>query len=258
MVPDPADNLARERDHHDRLYSGFAQAHFAKPAVAAFRRHYARRFARRVRPPAGARILSAGCGIGDFELLLAPLAAEILGIDLSPLAIEEARAAAARQGVRNVRFECTGYASAALPAGAFDVVLAKFFLHHLGPAALEDFALRARVWLKPGGCLYALDPSRFRLTGALGRLLIPARMARFQTEDEAPVDARRLRRVFEQAGFQAETRMYDFVSTPLAGLFPSWRSGYHLARAADEILVRLPGLSFFGSNVELLARAPGA
>ena len=250
--------LARERAHHDRLYSGFAQAHFAKPAVVAFRRHFARRFARRVQPAPGARVLSAGCGIGDFELLIAPRVGFVEGIDVSLPAIEEARAAAARRDVRNVGFECGDWESEEFARHGYDVVLAKFFLHHLDVPAQAAFARRALVWLKPGGCVYALDPSRWRLSGAAGRLLIPSQMARFQTEDEAPVDARRLRRVFEEAGFAAETRMYDFVSTPLAGLFPSWRSGYLAARAADDLLVRLPGLRFFGSNVELLARAPGA
>lgn len=248
--------LARERAHHDRLYSGFAQVHFAKPAVAAFRRHFARRFAARVQPPAGARVLSAGCGIGDFELLIAPLVGFVEGFDLSPPAIEEARAAAARSGAGNVRFECGDYESVEFPPHSFDVVLAKFFLHHLDASAQSAFAQRARIWLKPGGCVYALDPSRWRLSGAAGRLLIPSKMALFQTEDEAPIEARRLRRVFEEAGFAAQTRMYDFVSTPLAGLFPGWRAGYCAARAADDVLVRIPLLRFFGSNVELLARAP--
>ena len=38
--------VARELDYHERLYSGFAQQHFAKPAVRALRAHMAKRILR--------------------------------------------------------------------------------------------------------------------------------------------------------------------------------------------------------------------
>ena len=37
------ETLARELAHHDELYSGFAQQHFAKPAVRELRRHMVQR-----------------------------------------------------------------------------------------------------------------------------------------------------------------------------------------------------------------------
>jgi hypothetical protein len=47
---------------------------------------------------------------------------------------------------------------------------------------------------------------------------------------------------------------YDCVSSPLAGLLPSWRAGYQVARAVDELLIRLPLVKHLGSNLEAIAR----
>src|SRR5438067_11128150 len=84
------------------------------------------------------RVLSLGCGIGDTELLLAPHVREVVGIDLSPSAIRQARADAARAGVANVRcLEC-----ADPPAELFDLVIGIFFLHHLPDAVLAAMPRR--------------------------------------------------------------------------------------------------------------------
>src|SRR5437588_8758510 len=85
------------------------------------------------------RVLSLGCGIGDTELLLAPHVGEIVGIDLSPAAIRQARADADRLGIPNARFEQGTSAS-----GRFDVVIAVFFLHHLPDAELAAMPAHLR------------------------------------------------------------------------------------------------------------------
>ncbi|MGH9614472.1 MAG: hypothetical protein ACRD4P_15480 [Bryobacteraceae bacterium] len=65
------------------------------------------------------------------------------------------------------------------------------------------------------GRVYALDPSAKRLSGAIGRLLVPKLMAKYQTEDERPLNQRVLSKIFESDGFNAKTSWYDFVSTIL-------------------------------------------
>jgi len=56
------------------------------------------------------------------------------------------------------------------------------------------------------------------------------------------------------AGFEARVGRYDFVSSPLAGLFPGWRAGYRAARVLDDLLVRTPLVERLGSNFEIMAR----
>ena len=107
-----AEVLDREREYHEKLYSGFAQQRFAKPAVRALREHMVRRIIAKTGITAASRVLSMGCGIGDTEILFAPHVREIVGIDLSPAAVRQANEDAVRAGVSNVRaVECTLVAS---------------------------------------------------------------------------------------------------------------------------------------------------
>jgi SAM-dependent methyltransferase len=246
--------LRRELEHHEDLYSGFAQQHFAKPAVRLLRAHMIRRILSVTGAGQAARVLSLGCGIGDTELLMARHVGEVVGLDLSPKAIEQAAADAQRSGVRNVHFVRGALQDVVFDQGSFDFVIAVFFLHHL-PDVSPAIA-RVRDCLRPGGRFYSLDPSRYRLTGAIGKIVVPHLMRKYQTPDERELRPADVLREFRAAGFEARTEMYDFLSSPLAGLFPAWGSGYSVARGLDELIVRLPGLRAVGSNFEIIARKP--
>jgi SAM-dependent methyltransferase len=243
--------LAREREYHENLYSGFAQRHFAMPAVRAFREHLARRIRSKTGISTRSRVLSLGCGIGDTEVLLAPHASEVVGIDLSPTAVRAANQASAIAGVPNFRaWECTldGFDD-----GRFDVIIGVFFLHHLTDPMLVACADRVHTLLNPGGVFYSLDPSRYRLSGFVGARLFPSMMARFQTADERQLAPALAKDFFAEPRFNTVVSYYDFVSTPLAGLLPGSRTTYLAARAADELLIRTPGLRYLSSNFELTA-----
>ena len=245
------DALQRELEYHEKLYSGFAQTHFDRPAVRALRRHMVGRILRMTGAGAHSRVLSLGCGIGDTELLLASRVAEVVGVDLSPAAVRQARADAGRLGIANARFE-----EGATAGSAYDLVMAIFFLHHLTDQALAELPGRVKGLLAPGGVFYSLDPSSRRLSGVLGRLLFPGLMKRYQTPDERELDPEPVAELFRGAGFDAGVAMYDFGSSPLAGLLPGWRAGYRAARAVDDWLLRVPPLRRRGSNFELIARLP--
>jgi len=69
MTPDSREVLRRELEYHEKLYSGFAQEHFARPAVRALRAHMVATMLNLLPDPKSASVLSLGCGIGDTELL---------------------------------------------------------------------------------------------------------------------------------------------------------------------------------------------
>lgn len=251
-------HVDREREYYDQLYSGFAQQHFARPAVIAFRQDLVRRIVAQTKLSSTARILSLGCGIGDTELLLAPHAAEIIGIDLSPKAVKYATKQARRAGVSNVRFIAGDWQSALdrqdqFDAG-FDVILGIFFLHHLSDKELSEFPSQLRGVLRPGGVLYALEPSHRRLSEKVGKLLFPALMRRYQTADERALDGRRVAESFQQAGFDATSEWFDFGSLPVAGLCPGSASLYRAARLIDDALIHIPVLNQWSNAFELQAR----
>lgn len=246
-----SDALQRELEYHERLYSGFAQQHFAKPAVRALRTHLAARILDRTGAGRHSRVLSLGCGIGDTELLLAPHLGELVGLDLSPKAIAQAREDALRLGLRNTVF-VEGTMDRDL--GSFDAVIAVFFLHHLPDDLLAAAPSRIAAHLNGAGVFYSLDPSRNRLSGRVGRFVVPKLMKKYQTADERELDPAETAELFARAGFAADAAIYDFGSSPLAGLFPSWKWGYDAARAADDWILRVPALRGLGSNFEILSR----
>jgi SAM-dependent methyltransferase len=241
--------LRRELEYHEKLYSGFAQSHFARPAVKLLRCHMVARILYLTGVGKNSRVLSLGCGIGDTELLLAPYVAEIVGVDISPAAIRQARADAERLEIRNARFEVGSDVD-----GRFDAAMAIFFLHHLPDDALANLPRQVQSRLTPGGMFYSLDPNRRRLSGAVGRLLIPWMMKRYQSPGERELDPESTCRLFGEAGFDARVEIYDFGSSPLAGLFPGWGWGYGLARELDDWLLRWEALRRRGSNFEIVAR----
>jgi SAM-dependent methyltransferase len=247
----------RELAYYEDLYSGFAQQHFAKPAVAAFRRYLAARILavcrERCGVTAGWRLLSLGCGIGDTELLIAPHVGEIVGIDLSPKAIEQARKDASRAGIRNVRFLAGDWRGDIGAIGRFDLVLGVFFFHHLTDSELDAVPRELTAALIPGGAVYALEPSARRLAGVVGKLIVPHLMKRYQTADERQLLAEEMAATFRKSGYRATTSWFDFASTPLAGLLPSWKSGFRFCRLLDHALIRMPLLSRWSANFELLA-----
>lgn len=243
--------LARELAYHEKLYSGFAQAHFARPAVRALREHMVQRILALTGAGKSSRVLSIGCGIGDTELLLAPHVAQLTGVDLSPAAIQQANADAHRLGFTNTRFQ---EGTAEVAKGPFDMVFAIFLLHHLSDEALAKFATRVASILTPRGVFYSLDPSRHRASGAVGRLLIPSLMKKYQTEDERELDPEATRLLFGKKWSSVRTDTYDFGSSPMAGLFPGWRSGYQISRSIDDMLLRGSFFRRFGSNFEVIAK----
>ena len=245
----------RELAYYENLYGGEGASHFSKPAVVAFREYLVARMVCAADLGPSARVLSIGCGVGDTELLLAKCVAHVTGVDLSPAAIREACRVAEMKRVRNVRFIEGSWTMLPLNEESFDAVIAVFFLHHLPDAALAGFPKQVHALLKSGGRFYALEPSTRRLSGFLGKLFVPALMKKYQTEDERQLEPESTAELFREAGYDSSTRWFDFSSTPLAGLFPSWRAGYRAARRLDGALTKIPVVCALSSNFELIARA---
>ena len=103
------------------------------------------------------RVLDVGCGTGTTSIAAARHARQVLGVDLSPVLIERARARAARHA--NVAFEVADAQIAAFEP-TFDVVISRFGLMFFAdPRAAFANLRRALV---PGGrlvtvCWQSLD-----------------------------------------------------------------------------------------------------
>jgi SAM-dependent methyltransferase len=245
-----------ERDYHDRHYAAEA----ALFDTALFRRVH-QRAAHDFLACTGAgpthRVLSLGCGDGTIELLLAPHVGHIVGLDLSPVAIDRARARAARHGVRNASFLVVDPPCRSFEAfGRFDFVAAFAFLHHLHDVALMETLIAARHVLRPGGAFYSADPSRRRLVGRL-KGLVRSAYDRYHSPEERELDPVAVCRLAAQAGFSRPRIGYtDYFLGPLAWLTPRIPRGLALAlEAADNLALRMPLLRRYASSFRLLADA---
>ena len=112
------------------------------------------------------RLLDPGCGNGKSAVWLAEQGFQVVGVDLAPSAVEQARRLARRRGVEDrVSFylgrfpddlpEANG--GGPLRPASFDLITERAFLQHLGHGA----ALRRTVdllgdLLKPEGLFYSL------------------------------------------------------------------------------------------------------
>jgi len=236
-----------ERDYHDAHYAAEA-ALFDTPLFRRVHERAARQFLRATRAGRAHRILSLGCGEGSIERRLAPHVGAIVGVDLSPVAIAQARAKSA--GFPNLSFEI----SAQVIPGEFDIVAAFAFLHHLDDVAIGRTLRSARDVLRPGGIFYSSDPSRRRLVGLL-RGLVRKRYERYHSPEERELDPEVLAGMFIQAGFDAPLIGYDdYFLGPLAWLAPG--APARLAgplEALDNLALGVPLVRRYASSFSLCA-----
>jgi 2-polyprenyl-3-methyl-5-hydroxy-6-metoxy-1,4-benzoquinol methylase len=201
------------------------------------------------------RVLSVGCGDGQFELMLAPSAERVTGIDLSPEAIAAAEAARTAQGIHNVEFHCLSFAD--LPWDrSFDTIVCLAFLHHVPECDLPHFLATARRHLHPGGIFYAQDPNVHGVLRAVGRTLMGRRYDTYHTPDERELDPDETVSALRAAGFAAvEVRFVDLTLIPALYL---WKRGVawplRMAAALDRAWCASP-LARWASGFAVIARA---
>ncbi len=142
---------ARASDHYvAHVFDGFAASFDRKLALLGYRApqlcaELLAGFADRL--PAAPTILDAGCGTGLCGPLLRPLAARLIGVDLSANMLDRARRRAIYDELE--RAELTAFLERS--PRAFDVILSADTLCYFG--ALEGFVAAARLALRENGIL---------------------------------------------------------------------------------------------------------
>src|SRR5437016_871979 len=105
----------------------------------------------------GAGVLDYGCGDGKFSLRLASLGARVVGVDISPKLIEQARASASNLDLNGLspQFIVGDAHHTPFDDNSFDYVFGNGVLHHLDLD--KAYAEIARV-LRPGGKALFMEP----------------------------------------------------------------------------------------------------
>ena len=104
------------------------------------------------------QVLDAGCGTGEHSLLAAASGADVVGVDVSAVAIARARAKAAERGL-TVRFEIASaleLARLGMTGACFDVIIDSGLFHVFDDPDRPRYAASLASVLRPGGTLYLM------------------------------------------------------------------------------------------------------
>lgn len=175
-------------------------------------------------------VVECGCGAGDFALDLAGAARQVIGIDISDVAIDQAQRAAQRRGVINATFLVDNAEAMQARDHSVDVVAGSGIVHHLDiPQAMQEF----RRVLRPGGVAVFAEPLGHNALLNWYR----GRTPELRTPDEHPLTVRDLRAMAQ--GFESAHIAYFGLISPALGLL--WRTT-DPQRALTKFVWRLDSL----------------
>ena len=107
------------------------------------------------RPGADDRVLDVACGGGLVARAFAPHVRHATGIDVTPAMLDQARQAAARQGLANLSWDQGDVTTLPYADGSFSIVATRFSFHHfLDPLAVLKEMMRV---CSPGGRIVVAD-----------------------------------------------------------------------------------------------------
>lgn len=184
----------------------------------------------------GVDVLEYGCASGGNSIRLAPKVRSIVGIDISDVAVDQARDAAARSRMAKASFLVDNAEAMSFSDSAFDLVFGSGILHHLD---LPNSVAEIRRVLRPGGRAIFWEPLGHNAAINLYRRMTP----NARTSDEHPLlrsDIALLGRSFRSC------KVTHYGLATLASI-PFRRSGVGNALRTvggkvDRLLLSLPGL----------------
>jgi SAM-dependent methyltransferase len=200
----------------------------------------------------GQRVLEYGCGRGSAAFFLAENGAAVTGIDISPVAIEQATREAERRSLADrVSFEVMDAEALRFDDDSFGLVCGTAILHHLDID--RAYSELARVLLPSGGSLF-LEPLGHNPVINFYRRWTP----HLRTEDEHPLRMSDLQRASRYFG-DVRWRFFE-LSTLLAVPARRRRRFDRLVAAlarVDETLFRvLPGVGRYAWVVAFAVAQP--
>lgn len=208
----------------------------------------------RLEPLDGATVLDFASGIGLTSAWLAQRGARVVGIDISPNAVDRAREVAAALGL-DIGWVTGPLGDAELPIERFDRLCGHYALHHIDCVAMAPTFASV---VEPGGRAAFLETMasnpllRFARRRLVGRFGIP----RFGSDDEKPLedaDLAALRAAFGH--LELDVAQLTFLDLFDRQVFQYRHPGFtRVARAGDELVRRAGGKSWSYHQVVYLEK----
>ena len=181
---------------HDNLWS----EHVARYA-------FARRYAQ------DRRVLDAGCGTGYGAAELAQAAADVVGLDVSPEAIDYARG---HYPLPGVRFTVSSCLAIPFPEHSFDLIVAFEVIEHLGD--FRAFLEECRRVIAPDGLFVVSSPNKRYYDESRGK---QGPNPYHHHEFEAEEFVEELTRVFSNVRLLLQNRVESFAFHPSSSFWPA-------------------------------------
>ncbi len=169
----------KEREFHNKTFSDNTREKASKfYEITQSSRAYYRNFLQA--NCKSAKVLEYGCGPGSFSFFLSKAGAEVFGIDISDVAIHQAKQRARQEKLNNIVFNVMDAESLDFKDETFDLICGTGILHHLNLD--KAYSELARV-LKPEGKAIFLEPLGHNPFINVYRKLTP----NLRTADEHPL-----------------------------------------------------------------------
>jgi ubiquinone/menaquinone biosynthesis C-methylase UbiE len=234
-----AERIAREREYHNLRFADDSERETRVGRFYSAIRYGFDLYGRRVREEArNRRVLEYGCGTGSLAFGLTARARQVIGIDISEVAIAQARRAARLRGLKNVEFAVDNAEAMQLPDKHVDVVVGSGIVHHLDiPKSMSE----VRRVLRDGGIAIFAEPLAHNPALNWYRQRTPE----LRSADEHPLTVADLRGMAR--GFSSAKVTYFGLVAPILGFFSAdakpdaWMT--RVTWWLDRMLCGVPGLN---------------
>lgn len=262
-----------QREQHDRIRERFTRTaeQFAKFSLTT-RVEEAARLVELAAPRGTEHALDLACGPGTFTRAFAPRVKSILGLDLTPALLEQARAAGTAANLSNLLFLLGDATALPLADASLDLVICAYSLHHFAEPA-RAVAELARV-TRPGGRAAIVDivapddPAAAELNNRIerardashertlsaGELCALFESARFHVAArEIGERARSFDEWMRIAGWEPGDPAYTETRRLMETSIPGDAAGFHPRIADSGSAAALPDLTYVQTSLFLIA-----
>jgi SAM-dependent methyltransferase len=245
-----ADRAQREREFHNKTFADNTRDSVGKfYAVDGSSNAFYEQFL--AAHGADRRVLEYGCGPGSYAFFLAERGAQVTGIDISEVAIEQAAARAQNEALHRCDFQVMNAEALTFAADSFDLVCGTGILHHLD---LDKAARELSRTMRPQGRAIFIEPLGHNPLINLYRRMTP----QMRTADEHPLRAADLKR-FETYFGDVEAHFFhmsSLLAIPLRRM-PGFRYAVKALEAVDRTLFRwVPPVRKYAWMVVLVLQQP--
>ena len=201
----------------------------------------------------GKKILVLGCGNGAESFFISENGGLLTGIDISDVAIKNARNTAIAKGLdKSISFEVMDAENLKFKNNSFDIITASGMLHH---TSFEKVISESARVLKIGGEMFCIEPLAYNPIFQLYRRITPHLRTKWEAEHiltkrEISISKKYFQKIdlkfFHLITLLAVPFRNTFLFNPFLGFLEK----------LDSIVLRLPGVKWLSWQIVLVLSKP--